>query len=216
MAWNFLRSQALRQRLKGLRPVLLHRSAAALGAGLTPSPGGSLGAGPPSTGAGPPPSGSPAASTAVPRGAIQITPIANDHVMVTRGKHGFQQPRTVVNLQAITLSSIPKTYIEVLWPIRIGVILCRRNSLLSRSITLGILFLVHPALILLHTSGFFDINYIRMAPSTVTKLDRSFMVLPIILVLILVKLSVLLLSQPLYAQCSLWLSLRIGLSINWT
>jgi hypothetical protein len=47
---------------------------------------------------------------AIPQGVVQITPVANDHGMVTRGKHGFREPRTIMNLQAITLSPIPKAY----------------------------------------------------------------------------------------------------------
>lgn len=51
------------------------------------------------------------ASTApVPHGAVHVAPVANDHVMVTRGKSGFRQPRQLLNLQAAALSPLPKTY----------------------------------------------------------------------------------------------------------
>ena len=52
----------------------------------------------------------PATGALLPRGAVPVTSIANDHVMVTRGKHGFRQPRTIMNLQATALSRLPKTY----------------------------------------------------------------------------------------------------------
>jgi hypothetical protein len=41
---------------------------------------------------------------------MRITPMQNDHRMVTRGKHGFRQPKERLNLHAATLSPLPKTY----------------------------------------------------------------------------------------------------------
>jgi hypothetical protein len=48
-------------------------------------------------------------ASAIP-GAMRITPVQNDHRMVTRGKHGFRQPKERLNLHAATLSPLPKTY----------------------------------------------------------------------------------------------------------
>jgi hypothetical protein len=63
------------------------------------------------------PSGSATATTgsgstpapAIP-GVLCIPPVQNDHAMVTRGKHGFRQPKERLNLHAATLSPLPKTY----------------------------------------------------------------------------------------------------------
>jgi hypothetical protein len=150
---------------------------------------------------------------AIPQGVVQITPVANDHGMVTRGKHGFREPRTIMNLQAITLSPIPKAYRGALADPNWHDAMQEEFTALQANKTWD-LVPPPPSINIVTGKGFFDTNYIRMAPSTVTKLDGSFVVLPNAPVLILVKLSVLLLSQPPYAQCSLWLSLRIGLSIN--
>jgi len=37
--------------------------------------------------------------------AVPVVPVANDHVMRTRGKTGFRQPR--LNLQASAVSPLP-------------------------------------------------------------------------------------------------------------
>jgi len=48
------------------------------------------------------------ASPTLPKGAVPIQPVVNQHEMVTRGKHGFRQPAA---FHASTpLSPIPKTY----------------------------------------------------------------------------------------------------------
>jgi hypothetical protein len=49
-------------------------------------------------------------TTQLPPGATPVSPIVNDHGMVTRGKHGFRQPRAIFDLHATVLSPIPKTY----------------------------------------------------------------------------------------------------------
>jgi hypothetical protein len=41
---------------------------------------------------------------------MRITPVQNDHRMVTRGKHGFRQPKERLNLHVATLSPLSKTY----------------------------------------------------------------------------------------------------------
>jgi hypothetical protein len=43
-------------------------------------------------------------------GMLRITPMQNDHDMVTRGKQGFHQPKERLNLHAATLSPLPRTY----------------------------------------------------------------------------------------------------------
>lgn len=49
-----------------------------------------------------------AAPSPLPKGAVPIPPVVNQHVMATRGKHDFRQPAA---LHASTpLSPIPKTY----------------------------------------------------------------------------------------------------------
>lgn len=45
-----------------------------------------------------------------PPSAVPIDPIANSHTMCTRGKSGFRLPVQRLNLQATTLSPIPKSY----------------------------------------------------------------------------------------------------------
>jgi hypothetical protein len=66
--------------------------------------------------AGPSTSSASAAATAGPDpasaipGAMRITPVQNDHRMVTRGKHGFRQPKERLNLHVATLSPLSKTY----------------------------------------------------------------------------------------------------------
>jgi hypothetical protein len=103
-----------------------------------------------------------------------------------------------MNLQATTLSPILKTYRGALADPNWRDAMQEEFTALQANHT-WILFLLHLTLILLQANGFSDTNYIRMAHSTVIKLVGSFVVLPNALVLILVKLSVLLLSQPLYA-----------------
>lgn len=50
------------------------------------------------------------ASSRLPRNAVPIPAIHNDHTMVTRGKAGFRQPKQAFDLQVDTLSPLPKTY----------------------------------------------------------------------------------------------------------
>jgi hypothetical protein len=42
--------------------------------------------------------------------ALRISPVKNYHTMVTRGKQGFRQPKARLNLHAVTVSPLPKTY----------------------------------------------------------------------------------------------------------
>lgn len=51
-----------------------------------------------------------AAGAPLPHGVVSISPIINDHTMVTWGKQGYRQPRTIMNLQATVLTPILKTY----------------------------------------------------------------------------------------------------------
>jgi hypothetical protein len=49
-------------------------------------------------------------SASVAADTLHIPPVQNDHRMVTRGKDGFRQPKERLNLHAVTLSPLPKTY----------------------------------------------------------------------------------------------------------
>lgn len=54
------------------------------------------------------PAGAPAVVCHVPANAVATPPTANDHQMVTRGKHDFRQPKQIFDLQAAVLSPVPK------------------------------------------------------------------------------------------------------------
>jgi hypothetical protein len=49
----------------------------------------------------------PTAAAPIPAGAVPVTPVANQHAMVTRGKHSFRQSAL---FEATPLSPVPRTY----------------------------------------------------------------------------------------------------------
>nr|ADB85383.1 putative retrotransposon protein [Phyllostachys edulis] len=46
----------------------------------------------------------------LPKGAVPIAPVSNDHTMVTRGKASYQHPVKIFNLHAALISPLPKSY----------------------------------------------------------------------------------------------------------
>jgi hypothetical protein len=63
----------------------------------------------------------------LPKGAVPITPVVNQHSMATRGTSGFRQPTT---LHVVTVSPIPKMYRSAL-AIRIGALPWKMSTLIS-------------------------------------------------------------------------------------
>lgn len=46
----------------------------------------------------------------LPSHAVPVVSETNDHVMLTRGKRGFRQPKHIFDLHVVALSLVPKTY----------------------------------------------------------------------------------------------------------
>ena len=119
----------------------------------------------------------------LPKGAVAVPPVANQHSMGTRSKSGYRMPAIY---HAVPLSPMPKTFRSALadpnW---------RKNTVLSCRITPGILCPVLLGPMLSLGSGSSSTSFSLMAPSSGTRHVGFFVALPSGLVWILMRPSAL-------------------------